>query len=493
MSECRRKIVGSYVNWRRISDNSSISRKSVRNLSEKHSCQKSVGIVPGLCVQQKANRQGDMLDAIVTNMDYDIVLEGHSGYPQRVNILHPSNMSLQFPLLTGRLFQQYVVTAFYAIEQNRIDYVREHQNDIRNEYLSGIYDAINRGDSDGSDCGLRLILPQSFTGGPRYMYSHYLDALAICRVHGNPSFFITFTCNVKWPEIAEYVAQFPLLNRTDVLAPVRPLLLTDRRERDRLDSVILDAYKKKTTLTEWLDYSERNADGRHLTYLDFPSEFVWYTNGKYWQRRRVRTKAACEALGLLENDREWEITLEEAALTATPAELRTLLAHILAFCQVSHPVRLWNRTWKSMSEDIPYTSSISLNIPNLHIDDSDLVDYVLYELEGCLNNCSKSLADFGLRMPPKHLMSVLRNILLMKEKSYDGTLLAAHRDRLVPQEDIPLEDNYIQLTLLHQDIDKERVSVFAQWSLDTGNGNCWTSRMETSVHPMIMIQRTVHG
>ncbi|GJU89861.1 DNA helicase, partial [Tanacetum coccineum] len=41
-------------------------------------------------------------------------------------------------------------------------------------------------------------------GGPRYMYSHYLDALAICRVHGNPSFFITFTCNVKWPEITEY-------------------------------------------------------------------------------------------------------------------------------------------------------------------------------------------------------------------------------------------------------------------------------------------------
>ncbi|GJX91651.1 DNA helicase [Tanacetum coccineum] len=270
---------------------------------------------------------------------------------------------------------------------------------------------------------------------------------------------------------------------------------------------------------------------------------------------------ACEALGLLENDREWEITLEEAALTATPAELRALLAHILAFCQVSHPVRLWNRTWKSMSEDIPYTSSISLNIPNLHIDDSDLVDYVLYELEGCLNNCSKSLADFGLRMPPKHLMSVLRNRLLMKEKSYDGTLLAAHRDRLVPQ----LNDNqrrifslimdacfnnrqelvfvyghggtgktFLWKTIIfslrsegkivlavassgiaslllpagrtahsrfkipldltdNTDIDKERVSVFAQWLLDIGNANRWTSGMETSVHPMIVIQRTVHG
>nr|GEZ05058.1 DNA helicase [Tanacetum cinerariifolium] len=166
------------------------------------------------------------------------ISEERSGYPQRVNKLHSSYRSLQFPLLfiygqdgyskdlkmmdptrsssdkkrltmlvfysyqlhnhancynylsrTGRLFQQYVVTAFCAIEQNRIDYVHEHQNDIMNEYLSGIYDAINRGDSDGSDYGLRLILPQSFTGGPHYMYSHYLDALPICRVHGNPSFF----------------------------------------------------------------------------------------------------------------------------------------------------------------------------------------------------------------------------------------------------------------------------------------------------------------
>ncbi|GJV01136.1 DNA helicase [Tanacetum coccineum] len=74
--------------------------------------------------------------------------------------------------------------------------------------ISDIYDAIVPEDSDSSDCGGRLILPQSFTSGPRYMYAHYLDALAICRVHGNPSFFITFLCNVNWPEISEYMDDF---------------------------------------------------------------------------------------------------------------------------------------------------------------------------------------------------------------------------------------------------------------------------------------------
>ncbi|GKD11655.1 DNA helicase [Tanacetum coccineum] len=55
----------------------------------------------------------------------------------------------------------------------------------------------------------------SFTGGPRYMYAHYLDALAICRKLGNPQFFITFTCNVKWPEIRRYMADYPELTVAD--------------------------------------------------------------------------------------------------------------------------------------------------------------------------------------------------------------------------------------------------------------------------------------
>ncbi|GKC43193.1 hypothetical protein Tco_1060915 [Tanacetum coccineum] len=48
---------------------------------------------------------GDMLGTIVyetgpgADMDYNIILERRSGYPQRVNKLHPSYMSLQFPLL----------------------------------------------------------------------------------------------------------------------------------------------------------------------------------------------------------------------------------------------------------------------------------------------------------------------------------------------------------------------------------------------------------
>lgn len=97
------------------------------------------------------------------------------------------------------------------------------QDVFRSEYLQGVHDALVKSDSDGHDVGKRIILPASFTGGPRYMYKHYQDALAICRVHGNPQYFITFTCNVKWPEITRYLEQFPRMkveDRPDIIARI---------------------------------------------------------------------------------------------------------------------------------------------------------------------------------------------------------------------------------------------------------------------------------
>ncbi|KAJ9561489.1 hypothetical protein OSB04_006649 [Centaurea solstitialis] len=123
----------------------------------------------------------------------------------------------QYSLLLqgGRLFQQYLVNAYICIEQNRIDYIESIQPTLRNEYFQGLHDALLKADLDGHDVGKRTILPSSFTGGPRYMYKHYQDALAICRVHGNPQYFITFTCNVMWPKITRHFNSFPHTKRED--------------------------------------------------------------------------------------------------------------------------------------------------------------------------------------------------------------------------------------------------------------------------------------
>ncbi|GJX56922.1 DNA helicase [Tanacetum coccineum] len=166
-----------------------------------------------------------------TAMDYDVIIEPRAGFPQRISQLHQSYMSLQFSLMFV-----YGEPSYYPeMKQSRTDEKRvsmngyytyqlheklnrlsqNNQNDIRRDYLSGVYNVIHKGDRIGSDIGGRLILPRSFTGGPRYMYSHYFDALTIFRVLGNPQFFITFTCNVNWPEIKRHMEEFLELTAAD--------------------------------------------------------------------------------------------------------------------------------------------------------------------------------------------------------------------------------------------------------------------------------------
>ncbi|GJS71072.1 DNA helicase [Tanacetum coccineum] len=577
--------------------------------------------------------------AVHANMNYQQGIR----QPQCVNKLHPSYMALQFPLLfvygedryskdmkmvrvpgissnedrrltikayysyvlhdrvnsfnyvsrTERLFQKYIVTAFCAVEQSRIDYIREHQNDIRNDYLSGIYDAITRGDSDGSNCGGKLILPQSFTGGPRYMYAHYLDALAICCVHGNPSYFITFTCNVKWHEIAEYMDDFPEVttaDREDIVdrvfemkihqfvkylrdvkpfgkiiaivymvefqkrglphchtliwvyensrvqnhedidnyicaelpskeldleghrvaaefmihgpcGPVYPTAVcmkngpsctkhfpkeycqhtyidsagfvhyrrrdtgsTTTKQNIQLDNGYVIPYNKQllktfythinvkhygwTMLIKYLfkyiskgtdkivaRVSRNDAPCWRLFEFDIhhrePAVQVLAVHGQNMQRIVFRERDQLQSVADNQHKKKTSDGFAEAASTAEPSELRTLLAYILTHCQVSNPLELWKHTWNLMSNDIPYVASISLEIPNLHIHSSKLENYTKYELEACINHCSRSLTDFGIPLPPEDFMSVLRNRLLMEEKSYNQELLAIERDKLL--------------------------------------------------------------
>jgi hypothetical protein len=80
------------------------------------------------------------------------------------------NRPNEFSLLlrSGRLFQQYLVDMWAASNQNRLNYLRHHQSDIRASLYSGLADAIDN-DTDLNDIGHRFILPSSYTGGPRYM------------------------------------------------------------------------------------------------------------------------------------------------------------------------------------------------------------------------------------------------------------------------------------------------------------------------------------
>ncbi|XP_040361620.1 uncharacterized protein LOC112202949 [Rosa chinensis] len=214
------------------------------------------------------------------NSNRDIIIELNSGKLQRISKIHLKYMSLQYPILFpygedgykinlqmhqiggsstqkrqkismrayityhiqdrnneistllkgGRLFQQYLVDAYATVEEDRLDWIRRNQNNFRSETFKHLCAAASAGFSKGRDLGQKIILPSSHTGSPRDMINNYQDAMAICRQYGNPDLFITFTCNVKWPEIERYLKNMPIYkveDRPDIISRMFKIKLDD--------------------------------------------------------------------------------------------------------------------------------------------------------------------------------------------------------------------------------------------------------------------------
>ena len=92
---------------------------------------------------------------------------------------------------------------YVKVEEQRLKFLQmqENQKTLKADTYSGLADAIQA--NEHSLAGKRIILPATFTGGPRYMHKNYQNAMAIVRKFGKPSLFITFTCNPNWREITE--------------------------------------------------------------------------------------------------------------------------------------------------------------------------------------------------------------------------------------------------------------------------------------------------
>ncbi|KAF8113549.1 hypothetical protein N665_0048s0010 [Sinapis alba] len=108
---------------------------------------------------------------------------------------------------------------------------------IESHRLRKFVAAANDGNSDLAIDGNRIIIPSSFTGGPRYMHQMYLDAMSVCKYIGFPDLFITFTCNPKWSELSRYLKKYNLKSED------RPDLCC-RLFKIKLDSLMDDLTKK---------------------------------------------------------------------------------------------------------------------------------------------------------------------------------------------------------------------------------------------------------
>ncbi|CAG4932716.1 unnamed protein product [Colias eurytheme] len=104
----------------------------------------------------------------------------------------------------GMLTNQYLVDQYAKIESERLAYIRNNQTKLRAENYVHLQDALQANEHHNG-IGQLVILPSSFTGGPRYLHEKSQDAMTYVRNYGKPDLFITATCNPNWPEIKENI------------------------------------------------------------------------------------------------------------------------------------------------------------------------------------------------------------------------------------------------------------------------------------------------
>lgn len=110
-------------------------------------------------------------------------------------------------LLFRILLNQVLVDMYAKIETERLSFIRNNQKKLRSEDYIQLKDAIRKADAQVSELGKMVVLPSSFTGGPRYMHERTQDAMTYVRHFGRPDMFTTFMCNLKWREICELLKE----------------------------------------------------------------------------------------------------------------------------------------------------------------------------------------------------------------------------------------------------------------------------------------------
>ncbi|KAA6362554.1 MAG: putative ATP-dependent DNA helicase PIF1, partial [Streblomastix strix] len=126
------------------------------------------------------------------------------GALMRLNSTDNRRDSLVYPLLFPYGEKGWSPHAFPYQEEQRLQYIRTHQQELRVHTYRGLSDYIqNAAEDAGVNVGRSLILPSSHVGSPRQMTQLYQDSMALQSRFKKPDIFITITANPQWREIRE--------------------------------------------------------------------------------------------------------------------------------------------------------------------------------------------------------------------------------------------------------------------------------------------------
>ncbi|CAN1164941.1 ATP-dependent DNA helicase PIF1 [Linum perenne] len=230
-----------------------------------------------------------------------------------------------------------------------------------------------------------------------------------------------------------------------------------------------------TMLTQWFLLNQRYPSARNLTYDRIPNSFVWSDQCKDWSPRKngfalgripsvpaacgdvfylrillgkipgalsfqhLRTvsgvvysdyQLACQAMGLLATDNEWDSVMLEVSRWGQASIIRSVFVSLLIFCQVADPAKLLQNWWESMSEDFAYRQEQLTSAPLQQPSSPTLYNQVLHALNSILHTYSSSLGHFGLPMPTAGTSCMQATNIITAHLNYNCATEAAKSHQL---------------------------------------------------------------
>ena len=134
----------------------------------------------------------------------------------------------------------------------------------------------------------------------------------------------------------------------------------------------------------------------------------------YKQTQHLTYRDACIARGLLEDDKEWDRCLDDAAFIKTGPQLRALFCSIIVFCEVANVLQLWEKHKNNLTEDFLWKFKKQTKNQFLQFTEK-LYSLALVDIEQRLKLHKKSLTEMGL--PEPQITNVSTD--LMEQTNYD--------------------------------------------------------------------------
>ena len=127
---------------------------------------------------------------------------------------------------------------------------------------------------------------------------------------------------------------------------------------------------------------------------------------------------ACLKRGLLEDNGEWEICLQDAADIQTGSQLRHLFTTLLLFCTPAQPNVLWIKFQDKICDDLRHRLH---KLGRTSVTQTEIHDYGLHLIDDILHDSGHALSDFPI-MPQSQFnwSNTIYNRLISQQINYDS-------------------------------------------------------------------------